>query len=294
MQLWLNADQDAARPAFERVVAWFEEAEARLSRFRPQSELCRLNNRPEAWVAVSPLLWRVVTTALSLARATGGLFDPTILPALETAGYTATFEKVRAGAGELATGRPTRGRWQEVSLDPRRRAIRLGAGVRLDLGGVAKGIVAQDAVNMLSKTGPALVDAGGDLTAGNPPRGWPGWPVAVAAPAREDEAERDLFKLWLANATLATSGIDYRRWQIGKHMAHHLIDPRTGRPATGDVVSATVLARSAAAAEGWATAALIAGSDAALNMLAERNLAAALVVSDGSVRLTPTMEARHL
>src|SRR5690606_3509789 len=160
--------------------------------------------------------------------------------------------------------------------------------------GVAKGIVAQDAVQMLSAVGPALVDAGGDLTAGLAPRGWPGWPVSVAAPSGKGEAERDLFRLWLAGATLATSGSDYRRWRQGTQLAHHLIDPRTGSPASSDVLSASILAPEAADAEGWATAALIAGSTLALDMLAERKLPAALVCAGGRVRLTAEMAERQI
>lgn len=292
VQLWLDANPRLARLAFERVVSWFEEAEARLSRFRPQSELCYLNDRAEQWVTVSPLLWRVVTNALSLAQATGGLFDPTILPALEAAGYTATFEEVRAGRSKPASGLPTPGRWQQVAVDPACRAILLPSGVRLDFGGIAKGIVAQEAVNMLTEVGPALIDAGGDLTAGQAPYGWPGWPVAVAAPAGEDKTGQDLFKVWLTQATLATSGVDYRRWQQGNGTAHHLIDPRTGRPATSDVVSATVLSEDAAEAEGWATAALVVGSDVAMNMLRNRNLAGALVRADDRVQITAAMGKR--
>lgn len=294
IQLWLDANPRRARPAFEQVVAWFEETEATLSRFRPDSELCWLNDRPEQWVAVSPLMWRVVTSALSLARSTGGLFDPTILQALEAAGYTMTFEEVRAGRSTPIGRASAPGGWQRVALDRTQQAIRLPAGVRLDLGGVAKGIVAQEAAAMLSEVGPALVDAGGDLTAGDAPHGWPGWPVAVAAPSGLGEAEKDLFKVWLAQATLATSGRDYRRWRQGGQTAHHLIDPRTGRPATGDVLTATVLARDAAEAEGWATAALIAGSETAMTMLGDRRIAAALVCSNGRLRLTPAMKTKQL
>jgi thiamine biosynthesis lipoprotein len=298
IQLWLEADSSAARPAFERVVDWFEETEAMLSRFRPDSELCGLNRTPDRWVPVSPLLWRVLKSALSLARATGGLFDPTVLPALEAAGYSETFEKMGANVhvADPVSGseRPVPAGWQQVALDPARRAVRLPAGVRLDLGGVAKGIVAQDAAHILSDVGPALVDAGGDLTAGHAPHGWHGWPVAVAAPARAGEAERDLFEVWLAQATLATSGIDYRRWRRGSETAHHLIDPRTGRPSTSDVITATVLARDATHAEGWATAALVAGSETAMRSLGDRRMAAALVCSDGRLLLTPTMEEERI
>jgi thiamine biosynthesis lipoprotein len=137
------------------------------------------------------------------------------------------------------------------------------------------------------------VDAGGDLVAGHPPAGLPGWPVAVAAPAAGTEAAGDLFHLWLANSSLATSGTDYRRWEVAGQAAHHIIDPHNGRPAGSDVKTATVLARSAETAEGWATAAIVAGVDRALAALSRQGLAAAMVDRQGQFYITKQMQ-RHL
>lgn len=284
--LWLDCGPQEAGHHFARVEALFARIEARLSRFRKQSELSRLNARPGQWIPVSGLLWSVLQQALNLARETAGLFDPTLLAALEAAGYTISFDEMagRAGAG----GGPAQpGRWQELRLDAGRQAVWLPAGVRLDFGGIGKGYTAAAAVRLLSEAGPALVDAGGDLVAGAPPAGLPGWPVAVAAPGGEEAA--DLFHLWLANAALATSGTDYRHWRRNGRLVHHLIDPRTGRPAESDLVAVTVLAPTAAAAEAWATATLIAGQEAGSAMLTARGLAGALTGGDGISTLTPAL-----
>jgi thiamine biosynthesis lipoprotein len=140
---------------------------------------------------------------------------------------------------------------------------------------------------MLARVGSCLVDAGGDLSAGSAPTGLPGWPVAIASPG-SGEAE-DLLQLWLAEATLATSGIDFRRWQHNGRPAHHLIDPRSGLPAATDLLTVSVLAAEATEAEGWATAALVAGRSQGYALLAARSLPALLVTQDGSMLATPAM-----
>lgn len=288
IHLWLDGEEAQANPFFRRVEALFRRVEARLTRFAGHSELSRLNARPEAWVPVSALLWDLLQHALRLARETGGLFDPTLLPALEAAGYTASFEEL-AQARPAPAGGARPGCWADLRLDPERRAVWLPAGARLDLGGIGKGYTAQLAVDLLGTAGPALVDAGGDLVAGAAPRGFPGWPVGVAAPG--GEAAPDLFHLWLAHSALATSGTDYRCWQQAGEPAHHLIDPASGRPAQSDVITATVLAPEATTAEAWATAALIAGRERGLALLLERGLAGALTGPLGRTVLTPRLAA---
>jgi thiamine biosynthesis lipoprotein len=288
MGLWLDADDTRAQTVFARAEALVAETERVLSRFDPQSELSRVNARPRQWVTVSPLVWEVVTQALALAEATGGLFDPTVLAALEAIGYTCSFADMH-GVAQDSDREAAPGCWAAVQRDPARRALWLPAGVRLDLGGIAKGHTAQRVTAYLSRWGPCLVDAGGDLTAGAAPHGLPGWPVAVAAPSAGHKEAPDLFHLWLAHATLATSGIDYRRWQHNGRVVHHLIDPRTGRPAATDALAVSVLAHDATQAEGWATTALVAGRDAGVALLARHGLAGAVVDRQHHRVLTPAM-----
>ena len=185
---------------------------------------------------------------------------------------------------------PTTGCWQTVELDPAQHAVRLPPRVRLDFGGIAKGATAQQAVAFLRQWGPCLVDAGGDLVAGDAPTGWPGWLVAIANPAATGEPESDLAHLWLRNSALATSGIDYRRWQQGPTPRHHLIDPRTGAPAATDLLTVSVLAADATVAEAWAKAALIVGAEAGETLLQERQMAAALVDQQRRLTLTPALQ----
>jgi thiamine biosynthesis lipoprotein len=172
------------------------------------------------------------------------------------------------------------------------RSVYLPRGVRVDLGGIAKGYTAQQAVELLRPFGPCLIDAGGDLAAGDAPDGFPGWPVAVGMPWMGEGVETaDLFSSWLANGTLATSGVDYRKWQREGGYAHHLIDPATGQPAATDGLTVTVLAGDAGTAEAWATATLVAGSEAGMDALLDADLAGLMVLEDGRILATPSMDS---
>ncbi|MEZ4678449.1 MAG: FAD:protein FMN transferase [Caldilineaceae bacterium] len=303
--LWVEADATSAAAAFAEAEALFATNERALSRFDTTSELCALNRQSGTWFAATPLLWDVVMQAIELAGLTDGLFDPTLLNALEAAGYTRSFVLMQAAGnpadaaadGPSVPNSPSQA-WAAVALDRNRQAIKVPAGVRLDLGGIGKGYTAQQCVRLLAQWGPALVDAGGDLVAGAAPHGLPGWPVAVAAPSATPagapaaaEVADDLLQLWLAKATLATSGIDYRRWQHDGQWRHHLIDPRTGEPAVTDLITATVYHRSAVDAEAWAKVALLLGITNGMARLTEERIAGALAGVDGQVQISPAMAA---
>ena len=139
-------------------------------------------------------------------------------------------------AARARAGRPEAARWPI-----RGRRIELGRNASLDLGGIAKGYAADRCVAWLAAHGPALVNAGGDLAVSGPRSHGP-WPVAVDVPGHA-------LTLALERGGLATSGRDRRRWLRDGEERHHLIDPRTLRPAEGGPLSVTVAAESATAAE---------------------------------------------
>ncbi len=317
MAVWLELDDKAtAVHLLREAETHFARNEQRLTRFTPTSELSRLNASPDQWTPVSVLLWQVVSQALALARETGGLFDPTLLASLEAAGYTRSFELLGGDVGEGdGTAVAHLGQWPAVGLDPDRQAIYLPPDLRLDLGGVAKGYTAAQVAVSLGEWGPCLVDAGGDLVAGEAPTGLPGWPVAIATPwhtseglcaetlcakavnaeAVNAEAPRtEALRLWLVGGAMATSGMDYRRWSKQGHLAHHLIDPRTGHPAITDVLTATVATKTAVRAEAWAKAALIAGTEVGFQLLTAHNMAGAFLPQAGGLILTPALQERLL
>ncbi|MBI4307358.1 MAG: FAD:protein FMN transferase [Chloroflexi bacterium] len=285
MSAWAaTEDGEVASRTLAAVWAFFGVAERVLSRFRPDSELSRLNARAGQQVEVSPLLWSVLQAALEGARCTSGLYDPTILGALEAAGYDRTFADV-ADDGTAGAPVPARAGWREIRTDVPSRAVLLPPGARIDLGGIAKGWAADQALEMLSLLGPCLVDAGGDIAARGRPLEQPAWPVGIADPRRPEE---DIGLLRLRDCGVATSGMDYRRWRRGGQVQHHIIDPRTGRPANADLLSVTVVAPNAAQAELHAKAVLVLGSRQGYKYLARQTAVEALLVhQDGAVLWTP-------
>ena len=211
-----------------------------MSRFRPTSELSRLNR--DRSIDASPELADVVGLALDARERTGGRFDPTVHDALVAAGYDRTFEELPPDAPQ----RPAAACGGGVELVGRH--ITLADGVRLDLGGIGKGYAAERVAELLALAGPCLVSAGGDVAVrGLPPAGT--WAVAV------DER----LTLGLERGGLATSGIDRRRWQCGGTEQHHLIDPRTARPAVGDLIRVTAIGSDAVDAEVLAKTLLLVG-----------------------------------
>ncbi|MEZ4592855.1 MAG: FAD:protein FMN transferase [Chloroflexota bacterium] len=224
MSVWLElTNKETSSRLLREAEATFSRAERRLSRFDPHSELSQLNANPGTWVPVSDLLWRVVMQARHLARETDGLFDPTLLHALEAAGYKTSFAErpFWQQSAEVEPASPQLGQWEEIQVHAGPRPL-AATGIRLDLGGIAKGRGAAGG-GFLSDWGPCLVDASGDLTAGEAPTGWPGWPVAVAKPSANPLGKREtrVPALWLVQGTMAASGIDYRRWQQNGRTAHH-------------------------------------------------------------------------
>jgi thiamine biosynthesis lipoprotein len=295
------------------VAGWFGGWEADLSRFRGDSELSRLNASGRWPMAVGPALWSVLQAAVRAAAWSGGLVVPTLLADVERAGYDLSFGTPAAGRPDaaqggggcagcqgtgLAVGRRRHSRtadWRDIRLDADHRTVTLPPGVRLDLGGIAKGWAADEAAQRLAAHGSALVDAGGDIAVSGPPdaarEGYALWPVAVADPFRPDGY---LTVLWLRQGGVATSGRDYRRWKRNGRWQHHIIDPRTGAPAVTDVLTATVIAPTACQAETAAKVALILGSRKALVWIEARPTLAGLIVTEDGLVTTSRRMARHL
>lgn len=286
--LWLE-DGGRAESLFAEAAAIFARNEQIFSRFLPDSELSQVNRQAGKWTAVSQNMWDVLLHALYWAEMTNGLFDPTLLPALQAAGYDRTFTALSATAAQPAptfTDAPT-GQWRQIRLDETAQSIWLPPNARLDLGGLVKGYTARQVADLLSAWGACLVDAGGDLTAGAAPEGLPGWPVVVASPTLM-VSKPALAHLWLTQASLATSGVDYRRWVRNGRAAHHLIHPYTGQPAETDLLTATILAADAVAADVLATISVISGRAAAQHLLETNQVPAHLVTASGEIYTTTT------
>jgi FAD:protein FMN transferase len=284
-----------ARAAVEAELAAIDRT---CSRFRPDSELSRLNDRPGRPIAVSPLLLQALSLALDAARITDGDVDPALGLALERAGYDRDWrllepaaapsaDEAACGASGTAPPSPvlrlrTRSGWRAVTLDREARTARLPRGIRLDLGATAKALAADRAASAAyAQCGHGvLVSLGGDIaTAGGAPAG--GWRVHVTDDHRSSPSAPGQ-TISIRSGGLATSSTAVRRWRHEGRTMHHIIDPATQAPARTCWRTVSVAAEDCAQANIAATAALVRGP-AALDWLRELGLPARLQDRQGIV-----------
>jgi FAD:protein FMN transferase len=258
------------------------------SRFRPDSELSRLNGSDGAVVPVSGLFAELVDAALRAARLTDGDVDPTCGTALEEIGYDRDFAVLQAAgarsprSGPAVIGVPG---WRCVRLDRKRGLAQLTNGAQLDLGATAKAWAADRCAGLIAarcESG-VLVSLGGDIAVAGPPPP-DGWRVRVT----DDHAagpEAPGQTVTIRSGGLATSSTTVRTWAVGGQRVHHIINPATGRPAVSCWRTVSVTAGSCVDANTASTAAII-RSEAALAWLREACLPSRLVRQDGTVETT--------
>ena len=221
--------------------ALFEEWDGVFSRFRPDSELNRVNRHPLGVVILSRVFAYAAQTAISAAAATNGLVDPTLGAAVEAAGYDRDFSELEDDGRPLPFRPPSPGSWRSLRLSGR--MLSRPPGTTLDLNGVVKSLAVDSALELIS--GDGFVSAGGDVAV----RGG----SLIGLPARGEVS--------LLAGGMATSGSTKRRWLRGGSVQHHLIDPRTGRPAESRWDEVTVAAGSCVAADVAAKAAFLLSDD---------------------------------
>jgi thiamine biosynthesis lipoprotein len=260
----------------DRIEAWA----GRLTRFSPDSELMRLNAATTSLVPIGPTLTAALDWARIAEGMTGGLVDASMLD-----------ERLAAEAGFDPDFPVQAGRRWSLRRTARGAAVEREPGVRFDLDGVAKGWLADRAL-ALTPGRSVLVDGDGDVAL----RVAPGdsWAIGIGDPrepgtllgALDLGADGGVSREW----GIATSGTSVHRWAHAGREAHHLIDPRTRRPAETDVVQATVLAGTARAAEIFAKTAVIAGTDRAFGLLDHPGVLGVLLLTErGELRATPGM-----
>ena len=254
--------------------AWLRDADARLSRFRPGSELCALNADPRDVVPASRLLCAAVEAGRWAAERTGGLVDPTLIAELCRVGYARSRGGVApsplaaaiAGAPPRQPAAPRPGAaWRGIVVDRAAGTIRRPAGVGIDTGGTGKGLAADAVTRRLAGVPRFAVDCGGDIHVGGAEAARRPFEVEVEHPLTGDVAH----VLRVRGGGVATSGIGSRIWRRPDgRFAHHLLDPATGEPAWTGLVAATALAPTALKAETLAKAALLSGPVGARRVLA--------------------------
>ena len=277
----------------QQVPEWFEAWEQTFSRFRPESELSRLNASAGQVFKASEDLWAVVDLAVRTARTHQGLVTPTVLNALVDAGYGQSFEQLMDVAPSKRTiNQPqTLDALAQIKCDEQARTVYLPPEVHLDLGGFVKGWCADMVVQRLGQYAPALMDAGGDIAVSGAMADGGDWAIGIADPF---DAEHDLALVMVKGCGVATSGRDYRKWTQDGSPRYHIIDPRTGKSALTDVLSATVIAPSTQLAELASKMLLILGSQAGMEWLnvqeAQEGYAACMVLEDGALRMNALFE----
>lgn len=276
------ATLDRGRALLEEELAAIDLA---CSRFRPDSELTRVNRARGRPVRVSALLAQALAVALEAAAATDGDVDPTCGGALIDLGYDRDFATVAAkGARRVVTARAIPG-WRKVELDRRENLVRVPPGLVLDLGATAKALAADRAaarVHAVIGCG-ALVNLGGDIAvAGEAPRG--GWRVRVIDD--EDRAGRVPEQaVAISVGGLATSSTGVRVWRRGAETVHHIISPTTGSSAEPYWLTVTVAGKTCVAANIASTAAIVRG-ERAVSWLEGLGMPARLVRPDGATTHT--------
>ena len=274
----------AARAALDRV----EDLNRLLSDYDPDSELMRLCAKGHnKWHPVSKDLFDVLRRAKEIAAKTNGAFDPTIGPAVQLWRKTRkTLELPRTQV--LAEAMERMGHDLFELQDGGRRVRFLKPGMRLDLGGIAKGYAVDEALRIMRdhNCSQALVDGGGDLALGDAPPKKPGWVIAVEEP--EPGRPLQLLLPPLANCGVATSGDMYQRIVIGERSYSHILDPATGL-GLQQSHQATVVAKSAMDADAWASALCVLGwNDGRPLLPTNPGFSARVRDSDGTVRLHGT------
>lgn len=247
--------ENAAQAAFRRV----EQLNQKLSDYETDSELNELSRTSGEGraVPVSDDLWYVLSEGQKLARRSEGAFDMTVGP------YVSLWRRARRMKelpdGKLLAEAANAVGYEKVMLDPSQRRVTLKAsGMKLDLGGIAKGYAVDEAMKVVRKAGvkSALIAASGDIAVSDPPPGLAGWKIGLVD--LEDSPNLPKASLILRHRAVSTSGDAAQHLEINGTRYSHIVDPRTGIGLT-DHSLVTVVARTCTASDSLATAISVLG-----------------------------------
>jgi FAD:protein FMN transferase len=282
--------------AADRERAFVLDYAQRLSRFRPDSELSRLNNDPRRTARASALLRAAVSAGLWAAQHSEGLVDPTLVRALERTGYVSSLDGAAPASlvRALAQAPPRRpaspdphSRWREVAVDEQAGTVTRPPGVMLDTGGTGKGLCADAVAHRLAGYARFVVDCGGDIAVGGVGAQLEPYEIEIEHPL----TQRSIGVLRVCGGGVATSGLNVRIWRDRDgQFAHHLLDPSTGRPAWTGLIGATALGASALEAETLSKMALLLGPDGAREIL--RRSGGVIVHDSGEVEAIGKIDGR--
>ena len=261
VELW-SEDREVGEAAIRAVMAEMHRIDRAMSPFKPDSDLSRINREAAtADVPVSEEMFHLLASAIEFSRLSGGAFDITYASVGHLYDYRLA---VRPSEEALACAREVVG-WERLQLDARRRSVRFEReGMRIDLGGFAKGHAVEMGAAILSRYGiaHAIVSAGGDSRVIGDRRGRP-WTIGIRHPRREGEV---VAMLPLEDVAISTSG-DYERYfEVGGERCHHLIDPKTGKSPSG-VHSVTIIAADGLTTEAMSKTVFVLGVEQGMRLV---------------------------
>lgn len=270
-----KAADEAARAAFDRVA----ELNQIMSDYVDDSELMKLNRAGDSAVPISEDLWNVLSAARGISEKSDGAFDVTVAPLVRRWRQARQRKKLPEPA-QLAEARLAVGYQKLLLLEDGKKARLSAAGMRIDLGGIAKGYACQQALATLKARGiaRAMVIGGGDIALGAPPPGEASWRVAIVDPRPAGHRMPPMPSLRGANGAVSTSGDLEQFVEIEGVRYSHIVDARTGLGLINRI-QATVWANDATSSDALATAACVLGVERGLRLIDEWPGAAALVVT---------------
>ena len=273
-EILVDGPGELIRDGFSRL----RHLEKTWSRFLPDSELNRLPARRGDWLECSDDLVAALQLCQHMHAETRGLFDPSIRTSLEQLGYDRTFAEIveqSSRSSDVPEAVPATGL---AGLQISNHWVRLADGLSIDLGGIGKGLAADLVANELIAAGAnsAYVSLGGDIHSAGEPVDENGWCVPLLHPLTGAAVDHHA----LFSGALVMSTVAIRRWARGGVEHHHIIDPRTGRPADTDLVAVAVADQSAARGEALAKAAIVAGAEEGAALLRSADVKAWMISAD--------------
>jgi thiamine biosynthesis lipoprotein len=275
-------------------MAVFREVDRTCTRFDPDSPLMIANRSPERWHRLPETLFRAIEEAKSAHDATRGSFDPRVIGSLVALGYDRTlpFHDGNVSLSANRRSRPlgasggTSGAWRPRFRHATREVL-LGP-APIDLGGIGKGLAVRWSSEVLAQEWrDFLVEAGGDCFAAGRPADGDAWRIGVEDPS---VPRSPICVLALSDRAVTTSSARLRRWVVGGRRAHHLIDPRTGRPGGKGLVSVTVVGEDPARAEVWSKALFLEGPERIDDLSRRRGIPSLWIDDNGRLDMSPAME----
>ncbi len=285
-------DEASANKAIDAAWARIEHLNSLMSDYDSTSELMRLcrDSRPGQPIRVSPELFRVLSKSVEVSERSDGAFDVSVGPLVKL-WRRARRQKEFPDPKLLQEARELVG-WRNIRLHCETCSVELlKPGMKLDLGGIAVGYAADEAIRVLKQHGiaSALIDGSGDIVVSGPPPGMTGWRIGIAS-LREPEAAPQHFAM-LANCSISTSGDAYQFVELNGQRYSHIVDPNTGLGLT-ERCSVTVIATNGITADALATAVSVLGPERGLKLIDSQPCAAALFVTLNHDRLTTRPSAR--